>query len=606
MAKISTIRTTILSVLKNLSKLLSFAWKTDKVLTFGFFTTAALSAFFPIITSYIYKLFVDNLIGVQGIAVTIPFILIILLGARFVVNITWDFINWGLRNTYFDYLLRYKIQNKLSLSFFKKVSSLDVGHYENPKTQDLIIKAEDSFLWRNPEFLRTFGYLFTNLVSYTSAFLLLLPQGWWIPIVITFLALPRLYLRTRYGKLQWSIYSSNAPEVRRLWYLRWILSHKETIVETKVFQSQKYLLGIFSKIQDYLFKVNKKPVGDYLKVAQLPLLFEASVIFGFAYFKLPDVLTGAMSVGGFTFFLTLLDGLSSDAAGAILNFGDMYENNLYVQHFFDVMKLSKLVKERRNSVKVSRSVFPPRIEFKNVSFSYPGSKEKALKNINFAIEPSENIAIVGENGAGKTTIVKLLCRFYDVTSGEILVNGVNIKQLKLSDWYKYLGTLFQDFQHYHLTVKENIFLGNSKVRNIQKMRVAARQSGADRFIRSLPKKYDQILGREYEEGEELSQGQWQKLAIARAFYEEAPILIMDEPTSAIDAEAEYEIFQNLKKFYKDKTLFLISHRFSTVRNADKIIVLDKGKIIEEGDHKSLLGKDGVYSRMFEKQAKGYQ
>lgn len=338
----------------------------------------------------------------------------------------------------------------------------------------------------------------------------------------------------------------------------------------------------------------------------IPQLFEVSVVFIFAYLKLPVVLSGGMSVGDFTFFISLLDRISNSAADMILNFGDMYENNLYVDHFFEVLNLPKIISEKKNPTRIPKKELPPKIEFKKVTFSYPGSKEKVLRDVSFVIEPGENIAIVGKNGAGKTTLVKLLCRFYDVASGEILIDGINIKDLKLSDWYKFIGTLFQEFMHYDFTARENIMLGDTNIKDEKKMREAAKRSGADKFIETLPKKYGQLLGRQFEGGTELSQGQWQKLAVARAFYESPPILILDEPTSAIDAEAEYEIFQNLKKVYENKTLFLISHRFSTVRNADKILVLDGGKIIERGSHEDLMKEDGLYAKMFRTQAKGYQ
>ena len=229
-----------------------------------------------------------------------------------------------------------------------------------------------------------------------------------------------------------------------------------------------------------------------------------------------------------------------------------------------------------------------------------------MDGVSFVIEPGESIALVGHNGAGKTTIVKLLCRFYDVSDGEILINDTNIKNLDLSRWYKFLGTLFQEFVKYHFTVRENIFLGAPDKNDEKAMKEAANKSGAAEFIERLPKKYDTILGKEFEDGEELSGGQWQKLAIARAFYEEPPVLILDEPTSAIDAEAEYEIFNNLEKQYKNKTLILVSHRFSTVRNANKIIVIDHGKIVESGSHKELMSLGGEYSKLFSIQAKGYR
>jgi ATP-binding cassette subfamily B protein len=286
------------------------------------------------------------------------------------------------------------------------------------------------------------------------------------------------------------------------------------------------------------------------------------------------------------------------------NLGWMYENNLYVNHFFEVLNLPKIIPEPENPVKIPKTPYPPEVEFRNVSFLYPGSKNKVLDNVSFKIESGQNVALVGKNGAGKTTIVKLICRFYDVTSGEILINGINIKNVNLHDWYSYLGTLFQEFIKYDFTVKENITQGS--LHNEERVKSAAIKSGADKFILDLPKKYDQILGKQFEGGIELSSGQWQKIAIARAFYQSSPILILDEPTSAIDAETEFKIFKNLDKEYRDKSLLLISHRFSSVRNADKILVIQKGKIVEEGNHEDLVNKNGKYAKMFGRQAIGYK
>ena len=606
MFKLKSVFQSIQKVTNNLKKLLGLMWEEDQGLVLGYYGTAGIGAFFPIITSYFYKLLVDNLIKSQDIVATIPIILLAVLAGQYIVSVAQDFITWGLKNTYFDFLFRYKIQNILNYKFFRKTSSLDIAHLENAKTQDLIAKAQDTFTWRPPDFLREFSNLFTNLVTYFSVFIILLPYGAWIPTILTLVTLPRLYLRAKYGKLQWSIYGSGAPEVRRLWYLRWLLSNRVAVTETRIFQSNKNLLKRFAGIQKHLYNINKKPVEDFLKVLAFPQIAEVIAAGAFAYLRLPQVLSGGMTVGDYTFFISLLARITDSAAGIVLNFGEMYESNLYIDHFFDVMNLPKLIGITKAPKSLGDSSEPPRVEFKNVTFKYPGSKSYALRNVSFVIEPKENIAVVGHNGAGKTTIVKLLCRFYDVDSGEILINGTNIKDVRPSDWYRFLGTLFQEFMHYDFTVEENIMLGNPEVRDQELMKKAAEQSGAKDFIEKLPKKYNQVLGRQFEGGMELSQGQWQKIAIARAFYENAPILILDEPTSAIDSEAEYEIFKNLHTHYKNKTLFLISHRFSTVRNADKIVVLEKGQVVDEGTHDELLERGGLYAGMFRKQAQGYQ
>lgn len=316
------------------------------------------------------------------------------------------------------------------------------------------------------------------------------------------------------------------------------------------------------------------------------------------------MLAGIVTIGSFTLLINMIDQLNGSVANAVINFGEMYEHNLYVDDYFKILAIPALIKEIENPVIIKNDV-PPSLEFRNVSFKYPGGP-LVLKDISFIIDSGESVALVGANGAGKSTIIKLICRFYDVVDGEILINGVNIKNVQLASWYKCMGTLFQDFVHYYLTVKDNILLGDPNKLDEKLMKEAARKAGAWEFIEKLPKGFDQNLGREYEEGEELSIGQWQKLAIARAFYQTPPLLILDEPTSAIDAESEYEIFNNLEKAYKHKTLILVSHRFSTVRNANKILVIDSGKIIERGTHKELLKLNGKYARMFNIQAEGYK
>ncbi len=593
-------------VITNLRKMLSLAWEMDKKVTFGYYFSAMLASFSPLIAGLTLKYLIDSILAqpANAGAESIPLIVIAVLATRYVLNFAENFIQWGLQNTYFDYLFRYKIQNELNRRFYDKLSTLDVGHLEDPQSQNLISKTRDTMTWRPPDFLRMFAYFFSSSITYIAAFIVLIPFGWWIPFVITIVTFPRLYLRAKYGTIEWSIYGSGAPQVKKIWYLTWLLAAPEAIREMRIFQSQKTLLSKLKDIQDYLFNLHKKPLDNYLRQLIYPPILETIVLFIIAYLFLPDVLTGIITIGSFTLLINMLDQLNGSAASAVVNFGDVYEHNLYVTHYFEILDLPILIKESPNPVSFKK-IAPPKIEFRNVSFHYPGGKD-VLKNLSFVINPGESVALVGVNGAGKSTLIKLICRFYDVTEGEILINGVNIKELKLSNWYQHMGTLFQDFVHYYLTVRDNIMLGNPTKQDQKQIEEAAKKAGAYEFIQKLPKKFDQILGREYEDGEELSVGQWQKLAIARAFYQSSPLLILDEPTSAIDAEAEYEIFNNLEKEYKNKMLILVSHRFSTVRNANKIFVIEDGKIVESGTHEQLLKKDGKYAHMFHTQAKGYQ
>jgi ABC-type multidrug transport system fused ATPase/permease subunit len=273
---------------------------------------------------------------------------------------------------------------------------------------------------------------------------------------------------------------------------------------------------------------------------------------------------------------------------------------------YDFYHLKPMVKD--GNIALPRLETPPEVEFKDVEFSYPNSKEIIFTNFNLKINSGEKVAIVGPNGAGKSTLTKLIARLYDPQEGEILINQKDLKELKIDDWYKNMGLLFQDFKIYDpLTVEENIYIGKS-VKPLDKKKVieASKNADAYKFIQKYPKKFNTFMNDRYEGGIQPSKGQKQKIAIARFFYRNAPLAIFDEPTSAIDAESEYKIFNRIYDFFKNKTVIIISHRFSTVRNADRIIVLDEGKIIEEGSHKELIAMNGKYAKAFRLQAEGYQ
>lgn len=591
-------------VLINLKRMLMLAWSMDKRVTAGYYATAGISAVATLVTSIILKYLIDDLITQQAVVTSIPLIILIILGARYLVGLIANISEWALNQVYFDYLFRYKLQNYLTYTFSKKVANLDIAQLEDSEVQNLITKTRDTMTWRPQDFLRHFSYFFKHTVSFVSAFIILLPFGVWIPVSVTLINLPFLYLRSKYSSVQWSIYDMSVPQAKKLWYFMWLFSHVTAVREMRLFQSQEALLTKFRDIQEYIFGLNKKPLANYVKILTLPSFLETIILFLIAYTQLPHVLTGVISIGSFTLLINMIDTLNGGVGASVISFGEMFTHSLFVDHYFEIIGLPKIVKEADHPHLFDR-VAPPKIEFRDVSFRYLNGP-LVLKHISFVIHPGENVAFVGENGAGKSTVIKLICRFYDVTHGEILVNGVNIKKLKLSQWYTFLGTLFQDFVQYHFTVEENITLGKVMTSSEDRVIEAARKSGAYEFIKKLPKGLDTLLGREFESGQELSVGEWQKLAIARAFYEEAPLLILDEPTSAIDAEAEYEIFNNLERAYKNKTLILVSHRFSTVRNAHTIFVVEQGEITEKGTHDELMKLHGKYARMFTIQAKGYQ
>jgi len=319
------------------------------------------------------------------------------------------------------------------------------------------------------------------------------------------------------------------------------------------------------------------------------------------------VFAGKLTIGQFTLYFQQTLNLAKSAEGVLDHYSSMNMRSRYIDQYFELLEYPNLIVLPDKPITIDEQPTPPILEFKNVSFKYPESKRFILKNFNLTIGSGEKVALVGENGAGKSTLIKLILRFYDVTEGEILINGVNIRTVDLKTWHKQIGALFQDFIKYQFTFKENVIYGDITKRNdVTALKEAIEKAGADSYLTDLPKGIDQIVGKTFEEGVDLSGGQWQKLALARAFFRDAPILILDEPTSAIDAKAEYEIFQKVQQLQKDKTVVIISHRFSTVRNADRILVLNEGRIIEEGNHDSLIKKDGMYAELFNLQAQGYK
>jgi ABC-type multidrug transport system fused ATPase/permease subunit len=588
--------------------MVAIAWRMDARLTLLYYLSAFVAALAPLAAGITLALLIDHVVVTSSAQLTIPFVVVLVVAGHFAIVAINAAVRFGLHEQYYDYLFRYRLQDWFTYRYCEKLTELDVPHLEDPAVQVLISKTRDTHAWRVPDFFRMLAYAFISIVGVISAAIALVPFGWWIVPVTIAATIPRIILRTRFGEMQWSMYGSGAPEARKLWYFGWLLSESTHLRELKVFRTARPLLERYREIQKRLLALGRRPLDRYRRVNVLAPLIEGAVVFVIAYWALPDAMTGEMSVGSYAFFVTMLQQLATSSAEAGSSAGGTYENLLYCRHWNELMALPPVipVAERPQRFPV---VQPPRIEFRNVSFAYP-SGHAALHDVSFVIEPGESVALVGINGAGKSTIIKLLCRFYDVTSGQILVNGVDLRELDLAHWYAHLGTLFQDFVQYKLSVRDNVLLGDPTRVDDDAVTAALDKAGARDFVDALPNKQAQILGTDYEDGEQLSGGQWQKLAIARAFYQAAPVLILDEPTSAIDAEAELEIFDNLAAEYRDpsrrKTLILVSHRFSTVRNADRIIVVANGRVAESGSHDELVAQAGRYASMFGAQAAGYR
>jgi ATP-binding cassette subfamily B protein len=508
-----------------------------------------------------------------------------------------------------DYTSRkmwFALEERLEVMELEKRGSLDIASHEDSKNQNTLNTIRENGSWRVRNFFDRMAFLSQNIIEVLIASVVLAYASWWVFLLIIVATLPQLIIEIFYGREVWGIDQGKAEVKRRWWNLKWHFQHTELLTEVKLFQNIPHFLGL---IRDLFRRFRReeelnedKRLKRYLW-SQIGGQIVLLVATGFFALKVFD---GAILIGTFTFYLAAMGDFRQSLGSLFYNLGRQYEDGLFVKDFFEFLDIPISIASPKEAIILDPKE-TPEIRFDHVTFSYPGKTEPVLKDFTAVIHPGEKVALVGVNGAGKTTLIKLLCRFYDPTEGKITVNGRDLKTIDLESWYHTLGILFQDYGHYHMIVRDAIAVGRTtEAQKIEKVKEAARASEADAFIESWEKDYDQMLGKQFDEGLEPSIGQWQKLALARTFYRDPRILILDEPTSSIDAEAEAKIFEKLDKLPKDRSVILISHRFSTVRSADTIFVIESGRIKESGSHEALLKKKGIYAKLFHLQAKGYQ
>ncbi len=591
------------NILGNLWTIIKLAWEEDKWLVTGYFLTSIFSVILLFSVYFFYKLMIDQVFKEIGNSTTTVLFLVII--GYLLVEYLSRFITNTLNSFYFEFMLRSKFQNILMRKFMAKLADLDFSNLEDGQTRNLIAKVADTFTWRLPDNLRMINNIIYNIAALAASLFIASQYNFFYFAVLFILATPLYFIRAKYGNIQWTIYTSQSKKVNYLWYLRYLFTEFDTLSEIKLYMLKDYFMEKTKTMQDEMITQYKKPIIKQTIISSLASLVLPVVIF----FALKNFAVGLIdkkhTIGDFTFFLNILYTFIGQISALLNNLGSVYENNLFVEDYLNLQRIKNTVVDKKDVVAFKKNG-PREIKLENVSFKYPSSDTFALENINLTIKKGQDVAIVGHNGAGKTTLIKLLFRFYDPTRGRILVDGIDLRDLGLNDWYQYLAVLFQDFAKYNFSVKENIALGNVSlgIRPKKITEALTRAQGED--LTNTDKGIEQVLGNWFEDGKEISIGQWQKIAIARALYRSAPFLILDEPTSNIDPQAEYAIFNNLKNVYRSKSLIFISHRFSTVRMADKIYVLEKGKITESGTHDSLLKNNGLYAKFFRIQKKGYE
>ncbi|GBE94066.1 ABC transporter ATP-binding protein [Nostoc cycadae] len=592
-----------LSVFRYSGRAINLVWTTSRGLTLSLATLTLVAGLLPAAIAYIGKLIVDAvLLAAQGNAVG-GYHPLWYVGLEAIAVILLAGSQRGLLVC--QSLLRVLLGQRVNVLILEKALTLELHQFEDSEFYDKLTNARREASVRPLSLVnRTFG-LVQNALSLVTYGVLLVKFSIWAVIVLIVAAMPAFIAETRFAGEAFRLFSWRAPETRQQHYIENLLAREDFATEIKLYQLGEMLLERYREVFRQLYGEDRdltlrRGLWGYL----LSLVSTVAFYIAYAWIVI-EAVAGKISLGDMTMYLTVFRQGQSTFSNALTSIGGMYEDNLYLSNLYDFLE-EKVTQPWGYATK---GLSPQDgIRFENVSFTYPGSNKPALKNIYIHLKPGEKLAIVGENGSGKTTLIKLLTRLYTPDSGRILLDGLDLQEWDIDILRRRIGVIFQNFVRYQFTVGENIGVGDVKnLADKHRWQVAAQKGLAQSFIEKLPQSFQTQLGRWFKGGQELSGGQWQKIALARAFMRtQADILVLDEPTSAIDAQAEFEIFNHFRTLTQNQMVFLISHRFSTVRMADKIVVIDNGEVQEQGTHEELLKSGGIYAKLFLLQAAGYQ
>ncbi len=504
-----------------------------------------------------------------------------------------------------DTTLADRYTRHISLELMKHAAKLDLMSYEDPVFYDKLERARAQGVDR-VQMLQVAGRLIQEVITTVSLAAAIFLFSKLLLLALVVCVIPAFLGETHFGFMIYSLSFRQTPGRRELDYLRVLGGTKESAKELKLFGLAPFLTARYSELADELYQQTKDLSKRRLIFGSLLAFLGLMGYYGSYAYVIYGAVTGAMTVGVMVYLSGAIAGASSNIQAVFTSFSGITNQALFMTDLLEFFAVKPKILSKASALPAPKPIRTG-FEFKNVSFKYPGSARMVLKNVNFKLGPTERIAIVGENGQGKTTLVKLLTRLYDPTEGQILFDGKDLREYDLENLWKEIGVIFQDFMRYEMTAAENIAVGRIEdLDNQFRIRAAANKSLAEHTIRRLPQGFDQMLGCRFEGGVDLSGGEWQKIALARAYLRDAQLLILDEPTAALDARSEHEVFQRFAELTKGKMSLLISHRFSTVRMADRVLVLADGEIAEEGKHEQLMKSGGQYAEMFELQAANYR
>jgi ATP-binding cassette subfamily B protein len=506
---------------------------------------------------------------------------------------------------YSDSLLANRYTQYVSVRVMEQAARLDLTTYEDPVFYDRLERARVQATDRLA-MIQQMGRLIQQVITTLVFSAALAWASPWLVLLLAAGVLPSFVGETHYAFLGYAKNFRQTPAKRQMDYLRQVAGSREGAKEVKLFGLNKFFTERFQALANQIYVEDVALSRSKLIVGGLLGIIGTLGYYGAYVYVIWRTLRGAYDIGQFTFLTAAIQQASSNLQQVFSTASGIADQALFLTDLIAFFDMQPTVQSNPNGLPVPKMI-KRGFEFRNVSFAYPGTERTVLKDFDLTLSPGERIALIGENGQGKTTVVKLITRLYDPTEGQILLDGIDLREYSLEDLHRHIGVIFQDFMRFEMTARENIAIGRVDHPHQQSdIELAAHKSLADTVVSKLASGYDQMLGRRFEGGVELSGGEWQKMALARAYLRDAQLLILDEPTAALDARSELEVFERFAELTEGKMALLISHRFSTVRMADRIVVLSGGRLIEEGNHQQLMARNGLYASMFEMQAASYR